>query len=114
MLLTLNAQRVSAKERFTDTPPVSVVDVVLNPTVVCLLAVSVVFTVSVPGVSKTGATGHGTRMAGFIWHKDHPFHLAMNTCNRNVPVKKAALIAKAQANLHPPSPSKRLGHRLNG
>ncbi len=109
-----DAQRVSAKKRFTDSPPTSVVDVVLNPTVVLPLSVGMGFTVTPPCVRKTWATGNGTRTAAFIWHKDHPFHSAMNTCNRNVPVKKAALVAKAQANLHPPSPSKRLGHRLNG
>lgn len=69
----LGAQRVSAKERFTDSPPASVVDVVLNPSVVLPLPVGMGFTVTPPCVRKTGTTGNGTRMARFIRHKDHPF-----------------------------------------
>lgn len=60
--LALHAQRVGAKKRFADTPPASVVDIVLNPTVVLPLSVGMVFTVSVTSVSKTWAAGNGTRM----------------------------------------------------
>ena len=68
---TRNAKRMRTKKRFTDSPPASVVDVVLYPSVVCLLSVSVVFTVSLPSLRQAGATGNGTWMARFIWHKNH-------------------------------------------
>ena len=109
---TLGAQGMSAKVGFTGHPPSVVIAAGSRRTATLLVCTPVLLTVL--SVRQVRAAGNGARMAGFIWHKDHPFLLAMNTCNRNVPVKKAALIAKAQANLHPPSPSKRLGHRLNG
>ena len=61
--LALYTKRMRAKKRFTYSPPASVVDVVLYPAVVCLLPVSVCFTVPLPSVRQAGAAGNGTRMA---------------------------------------------------
>ena len=72
-----DAQRMRRKKCFADFPPASIVDVVLYPSVVLPLSVSMCFTVTLPSVCKVRTAGNSARMVRFIRHKNHPFISAL-------------------------------------